>query len=41
MTILSNNSIDKTIQKSQLVSGFQYQMVLEHIAILDRQMPKL
>ena len=40
MNMVSNNSIDKTTQKSQLVSCFQYQIVLEHIAILDRQMPK-
>ena len=40
MTIVSNNFIDKTILKSQLVSCLQYQIVLEHIEILDRQMPK-
>ena len=34
-----NNSIDKTIQKSQHVSCFQYQIALEHIAILDKQIP--
>ena len=38
--MVSNNSIDKTVQKSQLVSRFQNQVLLEHIAILDRQMPK-
>ena len=40
VTMVLNNSIDKTIQKNQLVSCFQYQIVLEHIAILDRQMRK-
>ena len=41
MNIDRNNSEDKTLQNTQLVSCFQYQIVLEHIAILDRQMPKL
>ena len=39
MNLDKNNSVDKTVQNIQLASCFQYQIVLEHIAILDRQMP--
>ena len=39
MNIDYNNSLNKTVQNSQPVSCFQYQIVLQPIAILDRQMP--
>ena len=39
MNIDQNDSVDKTVRNSQRVSCFQYQIVLKHIAIFDRQMP--
>ena len=40
MDKVTNNSVDKTIQNGQLMSCFEFQIKLEHIAILDTQMPE-
>ena len=40
MDKVTNNSVDKTIQNGQLISCFEFWIKLEHIAILDTQMPE-
>ena len=37
---VTNNSVNKTIQNGQLMSCFELWIKLEHIAILDTQMPE-